>query len=62
MMWFPTRIHSHYSLLQSTLKPKNIVRICKELGYSAAAMTDFASISGAVKFMQECKENDIKPI
>ncbi len=61
-MWFPTRIHSHYSLLQSTLKPKRIVKICKELGYETAALTDFASVSGAVKFVQECEDNDIKPI
>jgi len=61
-MWFPTRIHSHYSLLQSTLKPKRIVKICKDLGYKTAALTDFASVAGAVKFVQECEKNDIKPI
>jgi DNA polymerase-3 subunit alpha len=61
-MWFPTRIHSHYSLLQSTLKPKQIAGICKELGYTTAGLTDFASVSGAVKFVQACEDNGIKPI
>ena len=59
-MWFPTRVHSHYSLLQSTLKPKDIVKTAKELGYDAVALTDFCSISGAVKFSQECQANGIK--
>ena len=61
-MWFPARIHSHYSLLQSTLKPKQIAEICKELGYTTAGLTDFASVSGAVKFVQACEDNGIKPI
>lgn len=61
-MWFPTRVHSHYSLLQSTLKPKNIVKIAKELGYDAVSLTDFCSISGAVKFSQECEANGIKGV
>ena len=61
-MWFPTRIHSHYSLLQSTLKPHQIAEICKKQGYETAALTDFMSVSGAVKFVQECEKQEIKPI
>ena len=61
-MWFPLRVHSHYSLLESTLKPKDIVSICKQYDYKTIGLTDFCTIAGIVKFVQECKKNEIKPI
>ena len=62
MSWFPTRVTSHYSLLQSTLKPKVIASTAKSLGYKSVALTDYASVSGAVQFIKACKKEGIKGI
>jgi DNA polymerase-3 subunit alpha len=56
------RNHSHYSLLLSTQKPKDIVKRCKELGYKHAGICDIGSISGVISFLKACKENEIIPI
>ena len=62
MPWFPTRVTSHYSLLQSTLKPKVIASTAKSLGYTSVALTDYASVSGAIQFIKACKKEGIKGI
>ena len=62
MSWFPTRVTSHYSLLQSTLKPKVIASTAKSLGYTSVALTDYASVSGAIQFIKACKKEGIKGI
>ena len=59
---FPTRLHSHYTLLESTIKPDKLAKSAKELGYSTLALTDVSSVAGCVKFMKACHDNDIKPI
>lgn len=61
MNWISLHNHSHYSLLDGLSKPINMVKRAKELGYSALALTDHASVSGAVDFMKACK-GEIKPI
>lgn len=61
-MWFPIRVHSHYSILRSISKPSSIVEKCKEQGYEACGLTDHFTVAGAVSFVKECQKNDIKPI
>ncbi|MCW4039965.1 MAG: PHP domain-containing protein [Candidatus Bathyarchaeota archaeon] len=56
------RNHSHYSLLMSTSRSKQIASTCKALGYDQACVTDVATISGCVNFIQACKKEGIKPI
>jgi DNA polymerase-3 subunit alpha len=56
------RNHSHYSLLSSTSRSKQIVKICGDYGYTHAGITDIATISGCVNFIQCCKKAGIKPI
>ena len=56
------RNHSHYSLLVSTSRSKQIVSTCKKLGYDHASLTDLSTVSGCVNFIQACKNQDIKPI
>ena len=56
------RNHSHYSLLSSTSKSRQIAKTCKDAGYSYAGITDIATISGCVNFIQACKKESIKPI
>jgi DNA polymerase III subunit alpha len=56
------RNHSHYSLLMSTSRSKQIAKACKDAGYRYAGITDVATISGCVNFIQACKKEDITPL
>jgi len=56
------RNHSHYSLLMSTSRSKQIAKACKDAGYKYAGITDVATISGCVNFIQACKKEDITPL
>ncbi len=55
-------IHTHYSLLDGLIKPKDLVKKIKEEGGDAVAITDHGVMYGAIDFYQECKKADIKPI
>ena len=61
-MFINLRQKSHYSLLTGLPQPEQIVARYKELGYPAASLTDFTSISGAIEFFKNCKKQEIKPI
>ena len=54
--------HTEYSLLDSVMRIKDFVAEAKKQGMSALAITDHGNMYGAIKFYDECKENDIKPI
>lgn len=54
--------HTHYSLLDGLSKPADLVRLAKEFGMSAIAITDHGAMYGAIDFYQECKKSGIKPI
>lgn len=58
----PTRLQTHYSILTSTVKVKEVVAEAKEAGYTSLAITDLHNIGGTVAFYQECKSQDIKPL
>jgi DNA-directed DNA polymerase III PolC len=60
--YVPLRIHSHYSFLDSTLSPQDIVILAKQHGMSAVALTDTGNLHGAVEFVQAAQEAGIKPI
>ena len=62
MSWIPLHLHTHYSLLDGLSKPDQVADRCSQLGYSACAVTDHGTISGAVSFTQACKNKNIKPI
>ena len=62
MSWVPLHLHTHYSLLDGLSKPDQVADRCSQLGYSACAVTDHGTISGAVSFTQACKNKNIKPI
>jgi DNA polymerase-3 subunit alpha len=55
-------IHTEYSLLDGACRIKELVRRVKELGQSAAAITDHGVMYGCVDFYDECVRNNIKPI
>ncbi len=55
-------VHSHYSLLNGLAKPKTLVKVAKQRGFRALALTDYGSMYGAIEFYQACLDNEIKPI
>lgn len=46
----------------STSRSKQIAKACKDAGYRYAGITDVATISGCVNFIQACKKEDITPL
>ncbi len=54
--------HTHHSLLDGLTKIPDLVSKSKELGMTAAAMTDHGTMSGIIEFYKEAKANDFKPI
>ncbi len=55
-------VHSEYSLLDGACRIKGLVSRVKELGQTAAAITDHGVMYGCVDFYNECVKNGIKPI
>jgi DNA polymerase-3 subunit alpha len=54
--------HSHYSVLGALAKPKDYIKLAKEQGSPAVALTDSGVIYGAVEFYKAAKKEGIKPI
>jgi DNA polymerase III subunit alpha len=54
--------HSHYSLLDGAMKPKDMAGRAAELGQPALALTDHGNMFGAVEFYLACKKAKIKPV
>jgi DNA polymerase III subunit alpha len=55
-------VHSQYSVLQATPEIKALVTKAKALHMPAVAITDFANMFGAFKFVREALAHEIKPI
>ena len=58
----PLDINSTYSLLQSTIRPKELAAAARQRGYSAMALTDNDVLYGAVDFYKAAQESQISPI
>lgn len=54
--------HSHYSLLDGAMKPKDMAGRAVELGQTALALTDHGNMFGAVEFYLACQKVGVKPI
>ena len=61
-MWNPINCKTHFSLQHGFCKTDKLAERCKEYGYTACGIADFATLSGAVEFQQDCKKHGIKPI
>lgn len=61
-MYIPLQNYSHYSVLDSVLKPDELAKEAASRGFSAAAITDLNNMSGIVQFHEKCNELKIKPI
>ena len=55
-------VHTEYSLLDGASRIKNYIARAKELGQSAAAITDHGNMYGVIEFYNEAKQQGIKPI
>ena len=55
-------VHTEYSLLDGAARIKKMVKLAKEYGMPAVAMTDHGNMYGATHFFDACKEQKIKPI
>lgn len=61
-MWNPINCKTHFSLQHGFCKTDKLAERCKEYGYTACAIADFETVSGAVEFQQDCKKHGIKAI
>ncbi len=55
-------VHTEYSLLDGSIRIKDLVHQTKELGMDSVAITDHGSMFGVVQFYKEAKKQGIKPI
>ena len=55
-------VHTHYSLLESTVKIPKLIESAKEMQMDALAVTDLGNMHGAVEFYFAAREAGIKPI
>lgn len=55
-------LHTDYSVLDSTIKVKDLVKHAKAAGHKAVAITDHGTLGGVIEFHEECKKAKIKPI
>ncbi|MET0616989.1 MAG: DNA polymerase III subunit alpha, partial [Luteibacter sp.] len=55
-------LHSEYSLVDSTIRIKQLVAACVREGMPAVALTDENNMFGLVKFYKQCTAAGIKPI
>lgn len=60
--YVPLNVHSHYSILNSSIGIKELVACAKEFDLKSLALTDQYSMFGVVDFYKECKNQGIKPI
>ena len=54
--------HSHYSILNALSEPKEYLKLAKEQGSPALALTDSGVVYGLVEFYKAAKQFGVKPI
>ena len=55
-------VHTEFSLLDGSIKIKDLISRTKELGMDSIAITDHGSMFGVIQFYKEAKKKGIKPI
>jgi DNA polymerase-3 subunit alpha len=55
-------VHTEYSLLDGSIRIKDLISQTKALGMDSIAITDHGAMFGVVQFYQEAKKQGIKPI
>ena len=62
MSFVHLHVHSQYSLLEASCRPKALAKKAADFGMPAVAMTDNGNMFGAVEFYLACKSAGIKPL
>ncbi len=62
MSFVHLHVHSQYSLLEATIRAKNLVNAAVENGMPAVAITDYGNMFGAIEFWFAAKSVGIKPL
>ncbi|QEK11589.1 DNA polymerase III subunit alpha [Crassaminicella thermophila] len=55
-------VHTEYSLLDGAARIKDLIKMVKDMGMKAIAITDHGSMFGVVDFYKEAKKQGVKPI
>lgn len=55
-------VHTEYSLLDGLARIEKLIKITKERGWKAVAITDHGNMFGTIKMYEECIKAGIKPI
>ena len=55
-------VHTEYSLLDGACRIKQLIERVKELGQTAAAITDHGNMYGAIEFWNTARSAGVKPI
>lgn len=55
-------LHTEYSLLDSSLKIREVVSEAKRQGMDKIAITDHGNMFGVIDFYKQCKKEGVKPI
>lgn len=62
MSYMALHIKTEYSILDSLISIKDLVRYAKNLGYTSLSICDTNNLFGVYEFYLECNRNNIKPI
>ena len=55
-------LHTEYSLLDGCARIEKVVKVAKQMGMPAIAITDHGNMYGAITFFDACKSVGIRPI
>ena len=55
-------VHTEYSLGDSIVRVKELVKTAKSMLMPAVAMTDLSNLYGGIKFIRACVDNGVKPL
>jgi DNA polymerase-3 subunit alpha len=58
----PIKVRSIYTICQSVLRIKDIVKQAKDSGLDYCCLCDINSLAGSYEFYKECNKNGIKPV
>jgi DNA polymerase III subunit alpha len=61
-MFTHLHVHSNFSLLESSIRPEDMINRARSLGFSSIALTDKYTMHGAVQFYKLAKAAGIKPV
>lgn len=55
-------VHTFHSILEGAGSARDYIKLAEEMGHTAMAVTDNATLSGTFDFFQQCKSSNVKPI